>query len=213
VILAFDTSTKAFSVSILEADERVDLEIVRKSFHSQEIVSVVDFLLNRTGATIRDVEEIYTGLGPGSFTGIRVGLSFANTLSETLDIPLVGIPSLDLLAFGSGRWYNSVISFIRSRKNEVYTALYRKGERVGSYRVLERIDFTHFITQEDPACIVASSEDFLDLQFLDLQMEKACEGREIVHSFPRARDALPLSQLCGLRPEKKYLTPLYVRNI
>jgi tRNA threonylcarbamoyl adenosine modification protein YeaZ len=208
VILAFDTSTRAFSVSLLEMDERVDLEIVRKSFHSQEIVGIVDFLLNCTGSTIRDIEEIYAGLGPGSFTGIRVGLTFANTLSETLDIPLAGIPSLDLLAFGSGRWYNSVISFIRSRKNEVYAALYRKGERVGSYRALEKIDFAQFIDQEDPDCIVASLEDFLDLQ-----MEGACEGREIVHSFPRARDALPLAQLSGLRPEKKYLTPLYVRNI
>ena len=208
MILSFDTSTRAFSVSLLEMDERVDLEIVRKSFHSQEIVGIVDFLFNCTGSTIRDIEEIYAGLGPGSFTGIRVGLSFANTLSETLDIPLAGIPSLDLLAFGSGRWYNSVISFIRSRKNEVYAALYRKGERVGSYRALEKIDFAQFIDQEDPDCIVASLEDFLDLQ-----MEGACEGREIVHSFPRARDALPLAQLSGLRPEKKYLTPLYVRNI
>ena len=207
MILSFETSTKAFSVSLLHEEERVDLEIVRSAFHSQGIVGIVDFLLKRIGASVNDVKEIYCGIGPGSFTGIRIGLTFANTLCEARGIPAAGISSLDILAFGSGKWYNSVISFIRSRKNEVYTASYRGGRRTSEYLALERDDFELFLCRENPGCVVASEEDIRSLA-----LESALDGREVKFSFPWARHAYPLAKLYGIRPEKFFLKPLYIRN-
>jgi tRNA threonylcarbamoyl adenosine modification protein YeaZ len=207
VILAFDTSTKAFSLSLTGESGRADLEIVMEVFHSQRIVEIVDFLLGTTGASVRNLTGLYAGIGPGSFTGIRVGLTFANTLLETLGIPLGGISSLDLLAFGSGRWYNAVVSFIRSRKDEVYAASYREGRRNSEYLALGTAEFERFVLEQDPGCLVASEEDFRSLP-----LRTAASGREVVFGFPMSRNAHSLAELCGVRPEKKYLRPLYVRN-
>ena len=207
LILSFETSTRAFSVSLQHGEERVDLEIIRSSFHSQSIVSVVDFLLKSIGASVKDVDEIYCGTGPGSFTGIRIGLAFANTLCETLGIPIAGISSLDLLAFDSGKWYNAVISFIRSRKKEVYTAAYKGGRRTSDYMALERGEFEQFLRRDNSGCIAASEEDIRSLE-----LESTLAGREVVFSFPRAKHAYPLASTLGVRPEKVFLKPLYVRN-
>jgi tRNA threonylcarbamoyl adenosine modification protein YeaZ len=207
LILSFETSTKAFSVSLQHAEERVDLEIIRSTFHSQSIVSVADFLLKSISASVKEVEEVYCGIGPGSFTGIRIGLTFANTLCETLGIPVAGISSLDLLAFESGKWYNAVVSFIRSRKNEVYTASYREGKRVSEYLALGKGEFELFLRRENPGCIAASEEDIRSLA-----LESVLAGREMVFSFPWAKHAYSLAKLCDVKPEKKFLKPLYVRN-
>jgi tRNA threonylcarbamoyl adenosine modification protein YeaZ len=207
LILSFDTSTKAFSVALYSGREMVNLEIVRDTFHSQNIVGVTDFLLKSIDASIKEVSEIYAGIGPGSFTGIRIGLSFANTLLETMDIPLAGICSLDLLAFDEDRWYNAVVSFIKSRKNEVYTAAYRNARRTSEYLALEKEEFKCFIRDNSPTYIVASEEDYESLSF-----EQGLGEIEIVHAFPKAQNAYPLAQQCKLTPDRRYLKPLYVRD-
>ena len=147
MILSIETSTRAFSVSLYKDGQIANIELVHEIAHSQNIVHTVNFLLKSINKSVEDLSAVYAGKGPGSFTGIRVGLSYANTLFQIMGIPLLGIPSLDLLAFEEGRWYNSVISFIKSRKNEVYAAAYRQGRRVSDYLALKKDDFSYFIKE------------------------------------------------------------------
>ncbi|MCK5568459.1 MAG: tRNA (adenosine(37)-N6)-threonylcarbamoyltransferase complex dimerization subunit type 1 TsaB, partial [Spirochaetes bacterium] len=97
--LSIETSTKAFSISIFQDIEIASLELLHDVTHSQNIVSAVDFLLKSIKMSVSDITQIYAGMGPGSFTGIRIGLSFANTMCQVLGVEILGIPSLDLLAF------------------------------------------------------------------------------------------------------------------
>jgi tRNA threonylcarbamoyl adenosine modification protein YeaZ len=158
-------------------------------------------------SAIDRIEVAYAGIGPGSFTGVRIGLSFVNTLSQILNIPLLGISSLDLLAFVGGTWYNSAVCFIRSRRHEVYTAYYVDGERKTEYLALGREDFSAFLNEHNPQHVVSPEEDYRDFG--------AIEGMpgKIHHAYPSSRTLYHVAQARGLVARKEYLKPIYVRGI
>jgi tRNA threonylcarbamoyl adenosine modification protein YeaZ len=208
VILTVDTSTRAFSLSLFENEESVaHIELKRALAHSQQIVQVFEFMLHRIGLTASCLTAAYAGTGPGSFTGTRIGLSFVNTLSQILNIPILGVSSLDLLAFDGSGWYNSAVTLLRSRKNEVYTASYQMGERKTDYQALTRDEFLGFLEKHSPQFVVAPEEDFRDLGNL--------EGRagKIKHAFPSSRSLYFVVRERGLMPRRNYLKPIYVRGI
>ena len=185
------------------------MELLHDVTHSQNIVSAVDFLLKSINKSVSDITQIYAGMGPGSFTGVRIGLSFANTMCQVQGVGILGIPSLDLLAFEIGKCYNPVIPFIRSRRQEVYTACYRKGERVTNYLALNREDFISFVEKNAPECLISSENDHNSI-LTEGDIDKKIKTE---FSYPSARNAYRLAETCGLKPEKKYLKPLYVRGI
>lgn len=207
MILTVDTSTKALSVSLFQEVELAHIELRHELTHSQQIVSICDFLLKRISLPLESLSAAYAGIGPGSFTGIRIGLSFVNTLSQVLRIPILGVSSLDLLAFENGRWYNSVVSFIRSRKREVYTAYYEQGSRKSDYIALEKDDFIAFLKDCSPKNIVAPEDDFRDLE------EIKEFDTEISFSFPSSRSLYYITRECDIKPGNHYLKPIYVRSI
>jgi len=233
LILAVDTSTRFFSVSLFQKRELASVELAHELAHSQQIARIVQFLLERLGLSINEITEAYAGTGPGSFTGIRIALSFVNTLAQVFHIPLAGVSSLDLLAFENGRWYNSVITFIRSRKNEVYTAFYKNGGRVTEHLVLGKEDFLRFVHDHTPHYLVAPEDSFRDIvpesdEAISRRTGKACDSgpfsessnKEIqsgktqtVFSYPRSRTILQMVAECGLKPEYRYLKPFYGRDI
>ena len=206
MILCVETSTRAFSLSLIKGDEYAHLEFFYGTAHSQNIAHSVDFLLKSVKSSIADILEVYTDIGPGSFTGIRIGLSFVNTLSQCLSIPTLGVSSLDLLAFEKRRWYASVVPFIKSKTSEVYTAYYKEGKRATSYLVLKRQDFSDFIAEHKPRYIVGMKDEFNELELDESSESEHC------FSFPRARTLHSFVRMCGLNPRKGYLKPLYLRG-
>ncbi len=207
MVLTVDTSTKSLSLSLFQEVELAHIELRHQLAHSQQIVSICDFLLKRLSLPLESLSALYAGIGPGSFTGIRIGLSFVNTLSQVLHIPLLGVSSLDLLAFENGRWYNSVVSFIRSRKHEVYTAYYEHGSRKSNYVALKKDDFIAFLKDCSPKNIVAPEDDFQDLE------EIKELDTEIFFSFPSSRSLYYIARECDMKPGSQYLKPIYVRSI
>jgi tRNA threonylcarbamoyl adenosine modification protein YeaZ len=207
MILTVDTSTRAFSLSLFDQDELAHVELKQELAHSQQIVQVCDFLIGRLGRQVSSIRAAYAGLGPGSFTGVRIGLSFVNTLSQVLDIPLLGISSLDLLAFDGGTWYNSVVSFIRSRKGEVYAAFYERGVRSGDYLALSHGEFREFLRSRVPEHVIAPREDYRELG------EGVDMPGEAHHAYPSSKSLYAVARDRGLTPQKTYLKPIYVREI
>ena len=204
MILALETSTRAFSVALFHDRVIAVVEHVHEIARSQGIVGAVARMLSDLGLTANDLKAVYAGLGPGSFTGIRVGLTFANTLLQTKGIPLLGVPTLDLLAFESGGWYNSAVSLLRSRKNEVYAALYRGGNRVGDYLVLEKGELSRFLHETHPERIVCSEDEYGELG-LDADVKA-------VFAYPMAASVFSFVEKSRLNPRHEYLKPLYVRG-
>ena len=95
---------------------------------SQQLLPSLDILLKERGKKIRDLEGIVVILGPGSFTGLRIGLSLAKSLAFTLKIPLVGIPSFDTWV-ASFPGQGIICPLLQAYGNKFYAAFYKKDER------------------------------------------------------------------------------------
>jgi tRNA threonylcarbamoyladenosine biosynthesis protein TsaB len=123
-ILAIETSGATFSAALSE-DGRVLSEVFWRSglSHSETLIPAVDKLFRKHRWEPRSIDKIAVSTGPGSFTGIRVGLTFARAAAQSLGIPVTGINTLDIIAMnaGEGEFVEPAIDALR---NEVYV---RKG--------------------------------------------------------------------------------------
>src|SRR4030066_249418 len=96
LVIAIETATMAGSVAIVD-DARVISEITlnARATHSEKLMVAIDRLLGDSGLAIDDMDGVAVSIGPGSFTGLRIGLSAAKGLSYASGKPLIGIPTLD----------------------------------------------------------------------------------------------------------------------
>ena len=98
-VLAFDTSSKALSVAILDGEQLLaDVTVNVKKNHSINLMPAIDFLMNSVDLKPADLDRIVVAQGPGSYTGLRVAVATAKTLAYALGIELVGVSSLYALA-------------------------------------------------------------------------------------------------------------------
>ncbi len=130
--LALDTSGTVCVLALAEDDGSVRAVSL---FESRRTLSVrllgeVDGLLTRNGLTLADMTAFAVGLGPGSFTGVRVGVTTAKTLAQVTGHPLVGVGTLDAYASVLARLEYPVLPVLPSRRGEVYAALYQGEECV-----------------------------------------------------------------------------------
>ncbi|MDQ0202157.1 tRNA (adenosine(37)-N6)-threonylcarbamoyltransferase complex dimerization subunit type 1 TsaB [Neobacillus ginsengisoli] len=133
-ILAIDTSNYALGVALLEDNQVLGEYITNlKKNHSVRIMPAIQTLMKDCEKVPADLTKIVVAKGPGSYTGVRIGVTIAKTLAWTLNIPLVGISSLEILASGTGRYFDGYISpLFDARRGQVYTGLFqfRDGELV-----------------------------------------------------------------------------------
>lgn len=125
-ILAMDTSNQALGVAILK-DEEIVGEMVTNiaKNHSVRLMPAIDKLMREVNMTPDELDKIVVAKGPGSYTGVRIGLSTAKSLAWSLSIPVTGVSSLEVLAY-QGRFFQGNISpFFDARRQMVYTGLYQ----------------------------------------------------------------------------------------
>jgi tRNA threonylcarbamoyladenosine biosynthesis protein TsaB len=129
-ILALDTSTQRGSVALLEGKEvRAELRLHSPQTHSALLLSSIRFLLNQLNWTLNDLNLVAAGIGPGSFTGIRIGIATALGISQSLSISFAGISGLDALAHQAAMLDGPIGVALNAHREQVYYAEYisRKG--------------------------------------------------------------------------------------
>ena len=128
VVLGIDTGGPVGSFGVV-ADGRLAAAAVRSSLsHGLELPLAVDEVLEAAGARLCDLSAVAVAIGPGSFTGLRVGVSYAKGVAAARKAAIVGVSSLDALALCAGpglREGASIYPVIDARRGEVYTGLYR----------------------------------------------------------------------------------------
>ncbi len=124
-ILAVDTATLTASVAVLVDGVIVASAQTRASTHSESLLPLVDEMLTRAGVAIGELDAIACGAGPGSFTGLRIGLATAKGLAFALGKPLVLASSLAALAARVNDEGVTVLAVLDARKREVYAGLYQ----------------------------------------------------------------------------------------
>ncbi len=128
-ILAVDTSGPVAGIAILK-DGCVTFEetVVNKLTHSANLMPMIDAALTRTGMTLRDMHRLAVVVGPGSFTGVRIGVSTVKGLSHGSGIPCVAIDALQAMAAGVPYFDGIVCPIQDARAGQVYGAAFTAGE-------------------------------------------------------------------------------------
>jgi tRNA threonylcarbamoyladenosine biosynthesis protein TsaB len=131
LLLGIETSTRRVGVVLASEDGmlgRVELGSHADSGpprHAERLVPAIEFCCDQLGVSLDHVSAIAVGVGPGMFTGLRVGVTTAKVLAQALRVPMIPIPSLDLLAYPLRHAHGLVVATIDARRNELYYALYR----------------------------------------------------------------------------------------
>lgn len=137
-IFAMDTSSLTATVAVLSDDKLLgEYTVSNKLTHSQTILPMTDELFKGVSMTLNDMDVLSVCVGPGSFTGLRIGMATVKTFSQALSKPIIGVSSLDAIAYN---FYGAddyiVCPIIDARRDEVYNALYLNGEKTVPDRAL-----------------------------------------------------------------------------
>ncbi|MGO4890507.1 tRNA (adenosine(37)-N6)-threonylcarbamoyltransferase complex dimerization subunit type 1 TsaB [Anaerobacillus sp. MEB173] len=129
-VLAIDTSNLVMGISVVD-DGKVVGELITnlKKNHSLRLMPAISDLLEEVNIKPKELDKIIVAKGPGSYTGVRIGVTTAKSLAWSLQIPLVGISSLEVLA-QNGRYFDGYVSpLFDARRGQVYTGLYGMVDR------------------------------------------------------------------------------------
>lgn len=154
-ILALDTSGPSLSVALL-SDGKLLYECTQQNglTHSDSLMPLVEAALASARLDIARVDCIAPVVGPGSFTGVRIGVSTAKGLANALRIPCIGVNALEALAAGVWPFAGLVCPMQDARAGQVYAAAFRDGERVMQDEACKLADFLRRIQDEGRCCFV-----------------------------------------------------------
>ncbi len=127
MILAVNSSTVQYSVALMTLDGLIVAEylVIPKGNTFTGFIPAIDFILTSSGYDIDSIKAVAAAKGPGSFTGLRVGLSAAKGIAHSRGIPLIGVSSMDAIASPVSGTEMPVCAMIASRRDEVFYAIYR----------------------------------------------------------------------------------------
>jgi tRNA threonylcarbamoyladenosine biosynthesis protein TsaB len=142
-ILALDTATENCSVALLVNDKVIVRSEVAPRDHTKKVLPMVDEVLQEAGVKLTDLDALAFGRGPGSFTGVRIGIGIAQGLAFGADLPMIGVSTLEAMAQGSYRKHGAeqVACAIDARMSEVYWGRFER-QQDGTWNAI------------DPECVV-----------------------------------------------------------
>lgn len=217
-ILAVDTATEACSAALLVGEKVFSRWEEAPRDHTRKILPMVQAVLDEAGVTLDELDAIAFGRGPGSFTGVRIGIGVAQGLALGAGVPLIGISTLAAMAQGAHRLDGAerVLTAIDARMDEVY---------FGQYELIDgRIQLVGEEVVSGPAALVAfrgtlpGSFTRVGTGFETYGEILAALADELVASqvrFPAAEDMLPLARSAWLAGEAvavEQATPVYLRD-
>lgn len=189
----------------------------RTKRHAESLVPTIRFVCQQAEVTLAEIGAVAVDTGPGLFTGLRVGVATAKAIAQALRVPVIGISSLDLLAFPFRFSDREVVAVIDARRGEVFSARYRQVpggiQRIGEPQVWGPYDLV--------ADLLATPEDLLLVG--DGALRHAATLAELTRAelvapgviHPSARDLVLLAHARALREEwvqPRELSPVYLRK-
>jgi tRNA threonylcarbamoyladenosine biosynthesis protein TsaB len=213
--LGIETATQVVGVAVAGDEGFIGMvEITHRRRHAETLVPAIGFVLEHAQLTPADIAAIGVDVGPGLFTGMRVGIATAKTMAMALHVPVVGISSLDLLAHPLRHASKVIASVIDARKGEVFYALYKPCpggvQRVSEPRAGTIDDFN--------ADVIARGQDVLAVgdgawRYRE-DLERNIEVADLAH--PSVAALVQLARARSLRDDlteasAELVQPLYLR--
>ena len=161
IILNIETSSTNCSVSLSNNNKLIDcLEKDSPNYsHSQKLHSFISELMENNNIPFKDLDAVAVGIGPGSYTGLRIGLSAAKGICYALDIPLISVSSLENMV-SNIQFEGIIISTIDARRDEVYSCIFDKDKKVLREELPEIIKSKSYInySKTDKVLIVGNGQ-------------------------------------------------------
>ena len=208
-ILAIDTSTQVLSVAILEDDQLI-IETTKntKETHGERLMPTIEWAFENSLFGIQEIDRIVIAHGPGSYTGLRIGVTTAKTLAWTLDKELVGLSSLQVIAGQAGPTTSIIVPLFDARRQNIYAGLYRcqKGQlqAVEADQHSSAQEFAHYLkktySEESFVLIGDDAASFLDIFVSEL-------GDKV--SLSRQKNQLASAYLLGKMASDKEAEPVH----
>ncbi|PIJ51419.1 tRNA (adenosine(37)-N6)-threonylcarbamoyltransferase complex dimerization subunit type 1 TsaB [Erwinia sp. OLTSP20] len=218
-ILALDTATEACSVALLDNHQVLATFEHCAREHTQRILPLVQQLLAEAGVTLNQLDALAFGRGPGSFTGVRIGIGIAQGLALGAGLPLIGVSTLQTMAQGAWRRQGAsqVLAAIDARMGELYWAQYRRdnqgrwlGETSEAVVKPERAQADIATLSGHWTPVGTGWQAWPQLAESDRVTLNACEV-----TLPSAEDMLPLAADAlarGATVDAEHAEPVYLRN-
>jgi tRNA threonylcarbamoyladenosine biosynthesis protein TsaB len=206
-VLARDTATEAAAVA-LRAGDRLYSRVAREGLrHAQTLLPQIEQLLAQASIPAAALDLVVVGVGPGSFTGLRIALATARGVARGAACALVGVPTLDALARPLRAWPGLVIPVIDAKKDRVYAAAYREGVRVSEFLDIPAGELTAAVGGGEPVLLTGP-----------FAAEAArCAGLphwkpDPWHALPDPAALLELGEAASARGEGADPAPVYLRK-
>lgn len=141
IILSIDSSTPVAGIAVSDGMQlRGEITLNTKNTHSEKLMPLVQQLLEETDLTVKDLDAVAVTQGPGSFTGLRIGMATAKGLAQGAGKQLIAVPTLDCLAYNLVHYPGIICPIMNAQKKQVYTAIYRSTndglERLSDYQAI-----------------------------------------------------------------------------
>jgi tRNA threonylcarbamoyladenosine biosynthesis protein TsaB len=213
--LAIDTTNNVLGIALVE-EERVIGEYITnlKKNHSVRAMPAIEQLLNDCDVSPKQLEKIVVATGPGSYTGVRIGVSIAKTMAWSLQIPIVGISSLEVLA-ANGRFFSGYISpLFDARRGQVYTGLYQYTNEglvtIEADQNILLVDWLSMLKEKNERILLLGNDVVIHKESIVHILGTMGEIAQVVHNNPRPSEL----GIIGLNREAQdvhSLVPNYIR--
>ncbi|WP_456431916.1 tRNA (adenosine(37)-N6)-threonylcarbamoyltransferase complex dimerization subunit type 1 TsaB [Thermosulfuriphilus sp.] len=215
LILSIETSEPFGGVALLDEEEILgEFTLSGPETHSRRLLWATEILLRRQGLKIQELKAVAVSLGPGSFTGLRIGLATAKGLAYTLGCSIVGIPTLDALAAHLPWVTGAVCPVLDAKKAQIYTALYVNGGRLTDYLAISPEDWREKLQglKEDIYFLGPGLKIYGEFFRNNLKGKAFFAPAHLNHVRPTTVGILAARRLKkGQSDDLKRLSPIYVR--
>lgn len=210
-ILGIDTSSSSLSVAVMDDDLlKGEFTLNHKLTHSEQMMPLLDSLLSHLELKMSDIDLIGVSVGPGSFTGIRIGVAAANAMAMAIDIPVVGISSLEAMAYTAGETAYTIVSTFDAQRDRFYFNAYRfensELKALEAEDVLEKEDLIKKLESYDKVLLLGDAVFINDE--LPLNVKKAKRAVRYV----RASSVCELAHRDYLLGKTGFAVPVYLRK-
>lgn len=217
-ILAFETSAKAASAALFREGALLGESYQNTGLtHSQTLLSMAENLMKSCAVASGDIDAVAVAAGPGSFTGVRIGVVAAKGFAWGREIPCVGVSTLSAMAAGLGAWQGYVCPVMDARRSQVYNALFRvdcgKCTRIREDRAISLRDLGEDVKNlSDPIFLVGDGSVLCYNTLLETVpgLVLPPEHRRHQRAAGVALEAARILET-GVRPDGAQLVPNYLR--
>lgn len=219
MILALETATAVCGAALIDRGVVLSaLSLSEKNVHAEKLMLLVEQVLSQGGISLRDVEGIAVSIGPGSFTGLRIGLSAAKGLAFAGDKPLIAVPTLDALAEAncarSSERSGILCPLIDARRDEAFFAIYHfeegKPVRSTEFAITTLSGIAEQLTDNSPVTFIGDGVPKM-CAFLSGKRDVRYRGDVVCDPAAVARSAEKQGQKY-LPGQFAMLEPLYLRD-